>query len=246
MIGEARLSASRMHLYNSTVPPSVDPAFEATTMALLQRTDAASWVARALNAAVATPGFDGVAAPYAAAGRKLKNATLEPTSAESAAMTRIGADSLLAGGAPTAFRALLLMTACSTLTDVQRVALVDRVFATGDNDERIALLCALPFLPDARAYCATAVEACRTNVRDVFTAIACENDYPSRYFTDPAFNQLVMKALFCDVELGRIRGLGARVNAELRRMATDYASERRAAGRPVPRDIALHLDGTRS
>ena len=54
-----------------------------------------------------------------------------------------------------------------------------------------------------------------------------------------------MKALFNGVRLERIVGLGARANAELTRMATDFAAERRAAGRSVPADIGLAHDRRR-
>ena len=90
------------------------------------------------------------------------------------------------------------------------------------------------------------MEACRSNVRDVFLAIACDNDYPARYFPDAAFNQMVMKALFSNVELACVRNLASRLNPELRRMALDYAAERRAAGRTVPFDIALAMGEGRS
>jgi len=55
------------------------------------------------------------------------------------------------------------------------------------------------------------------------------------------FNQLVLKALFNGVALSRIVGLSGRLNAELTRMAGDYADERRAAGRAVPADIGLAM-----
>jgi hypothetical protein len=48
-----------------------------------------------------------------------------------------------------------------------------------------------------------------------------------------------MKALFTGAPLRRIHALPSRLNAELRRMARDFAAERRAAGRPVPEDIHL-------
>jgi hypothetical protein len=43
------------------------------------------------------------------------------------------------------------------------------------------------------------------------------------------------------VPVSRILGLERRKTPELRRMAADYASERRAAGRPVPADIHLAM-----
>ena len=71
--------------------------------------------------------------------------------------------------------------------------------------------------------------------------MACENPYPSQHFPDRNFNQLVLKALFNGVALSRVVGLASRLNAELTRMAGDYADERRAAGRAVPSDIGLAM-----
>jgi hypothetical protein len=48
-----------------------------------------------------------------------------------------------------------------------------------------------------------------------------------------------MKAIFMEVSIHRIEGLEARITPELTRMATSYASERRAAGRPVPPDATF-------
>ena len=118
-------------------------------------------------------------------------------------------------------------------------AVVRQAFFRGDNRERRAVLDALPLRADAAQLVDLAVEACRTNVVDVFCAIACENPFPSRHFAEPAFNQMVMKAIFLDVSVARILGLAPRVTRELVRMATDYAAERRAAGRPVPTDVSF-------
>jgi hypothetical protein len=54
---------------------------------------------------------------------------------------------------------------------------------------------------------------------------------------------MVLKAIFIEVPVSRIEGLAQRRGPELERMARDYASERRAAGRPVPSDIDLVLRG---
>ena len=64
--------------------------------------------------------------------------------------------------------------------------------------------------------------------------------YPGA-FPDANFNQLVLKAFFIGVAVARIAGLEQRKTAELRRMAEDYASERRAAARSVPPDLDLVL-----
>jgi L-ribulose-5-phosphate 3-epimerase len=54
---------------------------------------------------------------------------------------------------------------------------------------------------------------------------------------------MIIKAWMNDVPLARVRGLPHRRTAELVRMVEAFASERRAAGRPVPTDAALVLEG---
>ncbi|WP_437308334.1 EboA domain-containing protein [Sorangium sp. So ce388] len=112
-------------------------------------------------------------------------------------------------------------------------------YQQGDGRERQAILRALPLLSEAERFVPLAVDACRTNELPVFEAIACENPYPAAYFPDLNFNQMVLKAMFMGVALVRIVGLARRRSGELARMAEDFASERRAAGRSVPADIGL-------
>jgi hypothetical protein len=127
----------------------------------------------------------------------------------------------------------------------ERFAPMD-AWSRGDNRERQAVLKALPLLPSPAHFLDLAVEACRSNVLTVFAAIACENPYPERYFPEASFNQMVLKAAFNGMALARIRGLSARSNAELARMADDFAAERRAAGRTVPEDLDLVTKGARA
>jgi hypothetical protein len=114
-------------------------------------------------------------------------------------------------------------------------------YEQGDAREQQSWLRAVVLLPAPDRFLALVIDACRTNILPVFEAVACENPYPSRFFPERNFNQLVMKALFNGVRLDRIVGLAPRANPELARMATDFAAERRAAGRPVPADIGLAL-----
>ena len=137
----------------------------------------------------------------------------------------------------------LLVEAAAAVTIDELVELADGCFRTGDNDERRAVLGALDRLPAPERFVPLAVSACRTNVVPVFEAIACENPFAARHFPQDAFNQLVLKALFVGVATDRIAGLADRITPELVRMAAAYASERRAAGRPVSDDcerLATH------
>jgi hypothetical protein len=136
-------------------------------------------------------------------------------------------------------RTALLLRALDALASNEHPEFVERVYRRGDAPEQAALLRSLVVLPDPGRFLGTATDACRTNVLPVFRAIATGNPYPARHFPEPAFNQLVMKALFVEVPLDSIIDLPERITEELRRMAADYAQERRAAGRPVPDDVAL-------
>jgi hypothetical protein len=113
------------------------------------------------------------------------------------------------------------------------------LFGHGDNEERRAILRALPRLRDPARFTSLAIEACRTSVVPVFEAIACDNPFPSTHFPDANFNQMVLKAVFVGVSLARVVGLQTRLSPELARMAGDYAAERRAAGRSIPDDLKL-------
>lgn len=136
-------------------------------------------------------------------------------------------------------RICLLLRATESLPPEESTILIHETYARGDNHERQAIMRGLPVLPDPVRYLSLAVEACRTNVRTVFESIACHNTYPFDYFADSNFNQMVLKALFIGSSLKSIVGLQQRQNPQLHRMARDFASERQAAGRPVPEDIAL-------
>ena len=110
------------------------------------------------------------------------------------------------------------------------------LFEAGEIGEQVSILRTLSALPEPARFVETGEQACRHNSLDVFEAIVAENPFLSECFPALSFNQAVMKAIFMQVSLRRIEQLEQRVTAELSRMAAGYASERRAAGRPVPED----------
>ena len=140
-----------------------------------------------------------------------------------------------------AVRAVLLVHAAETLPAEAFAALALECYEQGDAGEQQSWLRALPLLPSGERFVDVAIDACRTNIVPVFAAIACDNPYPVRHFPLAQFNQVVLKAMFVGLALNRIVGLESRHNAELSRMALDYAAERRAAGRTVPADLELAL-----
>ena len=139
-------------------------------------------------------------------------------------------------------RAVLVLFALNRLPAEEHLEFIDELFMRGDCREQQALLRALSILPNPGRFLATAVEACRANTQTVFEAIACENPYPSCYFPESNFNQLVLKAIFSGVSLQRRVGLSDRVTPVLKNMVHDYVNERTAAGRAVHKDVALILN----
>ena len=139
-----------------------------------------------------------------------------------------------------AARSALLLTVAERNRDAFVEAAI-ACFERGDSAEQLSWLKSTAILPLPDRFLLTVVDACRTSILPLFEAVACENPYPSQHFPERNFNQLVLKALFNGVALSRIVGLSGRLNAELTRMAGDYADERRAAGRAVPADIGLAM-----
>ena len=141
-----------------------------------------------------------------------------------------------------AARAALLLTIAERNADTDAfVKAALACFERGDSAEQLSWLKSTAILPWPDRFLHTVIDGCRTNILPLFEAVACENPYPAQHFPDRNFNQLVLKALFNSVALSRIVGLQGRLNAELTRMAGDYADERRAAGRAVPADIGLAM-----
>ena len=140
-----------------------------------------------------------------------------------------------------------------TLTDVVRLWLLLRgfdamsrpaqagwvlsLFEVGEIGEQVSILRILSALPEPGRFIETGEQACRHNSLDVFEAIVAENPFLADHFPPLSFNQAVMKSLFLQVSVKRIERLELRITPELSRMVAGYASERRAAGRPVPEDV---------
>lgn len=77
----------------------------------------------------------------------------------------------------------------------------------------------------------------RTNIVDIYDAIALDNPFPARAFFDEAWNQMVLKALFISRPLFRIVGIDERANLTLAEAMSNLAHERWAAGRWVSPEL---------
>jgi hypothetical protein len=114
---------------------------------------------------------------------------------------------------------------------------LDQLCATADVGELVAFYRGLPLYPDQPRHVLRAAEGVRTNMKAVFQAVAHRNPYPSEQLAEPAWNQMVLKALFIGTLLDPIVGLDRRANPALARMLCDYAHERWAAGRPISPEL---------
>ena len=178
---------------------------------------------------------------FAAAGRRLGSVPVGDDAHITDARGRCW--SIASWGLDEVARAALLIDAAHGMSIEKQVAWVEDCHRAAALRERQAILRALALLPDPARFLPIALDACRTSTQPVFEAIACENPYPAAHFPDASFNHMVLKAVFTAVPLARILDLATRLTPELARMAADYASERAAAGRSIPADLALLTRG---
>jgi hypothetical protein len=174
-------------------------------------------------------GGSATASAFAQAARRLGRQPLQAAASE----TLVGPlDPVpLAGfSAEVAGRAALLMGLGETRPEALNDA-VETLYREGDTGEKIAVVRALPLLPDQARWVWLALDAGRTNETELFRAVACDNPFPARHYPELEFNKLVMKAAFVRAPVDRIAGLLRRANPELSRMAMEHIDEQESAGR---------------
>lgn len=125
-------------------------------------------------------------------------------------------------------------------------AMLADVLARG-HTEAAAVYRALPLLPYPERHKALAADALRADDTTLFEALALHNPYPADALDEPAWNRLVMRAVFLDAPLDAIVGLERRANPVLAHEIRDYARLRRAADHAVPpalwRAVGCHAAG---
>jgi hypothetical protein len=207
--------------------------------------DVRLWFDKALVAARAGGiQSDAFAVAWSGCGRRLGRAVIVLSESDGQRLLAAGAPFVPAGwGTDEVGRASLLLAAAEQRDPALVLDAVDELFRKGEMREQQAILRVLHLLPAPAGYAHLATEAVRSNVVSVLEALACDNPFPAAHMDELAFNQMVMKAIFNGLPLGRVQGLARRNNPELRRIVTDFTSERRAAGRLVPDDLPLILGG---
>ena len=80
-----------------------------------------------------------------------------------------------------------LILARRDLASAEAVAAMEAAFRFADEGELCALYRSLALWPDAARFRWRAGEGCRTNMRSVFEAVACDTPFPAAWFDDVAF-----------------------------------------------------------
>ncbi len=129
---------------------------------------------------------------------------------------------------------VLLLTNVQNKSEEDYCQTIESLFETAEINEAVALYTALPYLQYPEKWLYRATEAVRSNMGSVFDALAFHNPYPAKYFSESAWNQLVLKCIFNNKSINLISGLDERANQNLANILSDFAHERWAAHRTIP------------
>ncbi len=112
-----------------------------------------------------------------------------------------------------------------------------KLLAAADIREQKLLYKSIQYLEQPASFELQIIDGIRTNMTDVFDAIALHSSYPRKHFKEAAWNQMVLKAIFMERPIYRILGLDERRNEDLARIAIDFSQERISAGRKVTPEL---------
>ncbi|MCY7297261.1 EboA domain-containing protein [Alteromonas sp. a30] len=115
-----------------------------------------------------------------------------------------------------------------------------QVYRRFGEDEKALLVRSL-FLLGESELLPIALDASRTNDESLFATLALNNPFPSQHFPERNFHQLVLKALFIDLDIKHIQGLSRRLSPELSQLCLDLVEERKLASREIPLSIWLAI-----
>ncbi|MFK7994382.1 MAG: EboA domain-containing protein [Granulosicoccus sp.] len=134
--------------------------------------------------------------------------------------------------------AVARMLVITSFDDARQLAeQLTRLLRHAELSEQLALYRSLPLYPASATVNDRLADGLRSNISEVFEAIAHNNPYAAWHLDTHRFNHMVLKALFIDAKLAPIIQLEKRNNAELAQMLLDTARERRAASRPVSEEL---------
>ena len=118
-----------------------------------------------------------------------------------------------------------------------------KLISVADTREQISIFKSIPYLENAGHFAPIVVNGIRTNIVDVFDAIALKNSYPASYFSQDEWNQMILKAVFMERPIYQIKDIDQRKNEKLAHVLFDYARERWAASRRVTPELWRMISG---
>jgi hypothetical protein len=169
--------------------------------------------------------------------RKTGKLTISITSVQIKQLNTIRPNLNIEGWTADRLGRVFLVTLADATYRSHYIKVIENLFLAGEMNELVALYSALPLLAFPESWDLRCAEGIRSNIGNVLEAIMYRNPYPSEQLSTDAWNQLVMKAIFTEKQIGLIIGLNERNNAELARILLDHARERGAAGRTVPTEL---------
>lgn len=165
--------------------------------------------------------------------RRTGKKTLEISEREAEALKSQRTDLTVMGWSVDRLARVWLLTQLDTRDKGQYQATIENLFLNAEMSELVALYSSLPLLAYPELWTKRCAEGIRSNISQVLEAIICNNPFPAEHLDEPAWNQLVLKALFTEKPVLDIIGLRERRNANLANSLSDYAHERWAAHREV-------------
>lgn len=121
--------------------------------------------------------------------------------------------------------------------------ILENSFEIAEINELVALYKGLYLLENSNEFIKRFEEGIRTNMVNVFDALAAGNPFAYRFLNEGFWNQLLLKALFLDRPLYTIQNIDKGRNINLANMLQDYIKERWSANRSVSPEIWRMIDG---
>ncbi len=132
---------------------------------------------------------------------------------------------------------LIYLNAAGNLDKEDYLNNIRRMLLTFEHGEAIHFYRMLPMLPHSENLIAEAEEILRTNSVEIFAAFSQNNPWPKNHFSESAWNRMVLKSVFMELELDKVVGLHEKNNINLYDSLIQYSKERKAASRKIPQDI---------
>ena len=118
-----------------------------------------------------------------------------------------------------------------------------KLISVADTREQISIFKSLTYLENASHFTPIVVNGIRTNIVDIFDAIALKNPFAASYFSQDEWNQMILKAVFMERPIYQIKNIDQRKNEKLAHILFDYARERWAASRRVTPELWRMISG---